>query len=197
MVYDLPVTLSDKSLKEIIDYSETLTYGHKLEGADAIYASAGLSHKFGSTDWASDIIGNPGEETDNLDHDQFLVNEGLPDVFYKLIDKLSFGHSVGKVRLSKFRPNCILPFHIDYNCHNITRVHLPIITNPKANYFYDDWGRMRVEHLKLKHIYALNVNVNHSIRNKGTSDRMHLIINVGLSYNEYVEKAKLLEPEEL
>ncbi len=79
------------------------------------------------------------------------------------------------VRLLRLEVGAYIKPHRDYNCgyeDNIFRIHIPIITNPEVEFILDD---KRLEMLEGQCWYT-NVNYIHSVANKGTKDRIHLVI---------------------
>jgi quercetin dioxygenase-like cupin family protein len=54
----------------------------------------------------------------------------------------------------------------------VARVHIPVVTNPKVEFFLDD---TRLEMLSGEAWY-LNFNLKHRVENNSTDDRVHLVI---------------------
>jgi hypothetical protein len=79
------------------------------------------------------------------------------------------------VRLMNLPPGGLMKTHVDYNLgyeDGVFRVHVPIITNDEV-YFILNGKRIIMEAGKA--CYA-NVNLPHSVENKGTASRVHLVL---------------------
>ncbi len=79
------------------------------------------------------------------------------------------------VRLLQLSPDSIIKPHRDYRLgyeDNNFRLHIPITTNPDINFILDG---NRLKMLPGECWYT-NVNFLHSVSNKGSSDRVHLVI---------------------
>ena len=59
--------------------------------------------------------------------------------------------------------------HPSFACGH--RIHVPIATNPRVRFTVDG----RPYHLEVGRVYEINNRKTHSVTNKGTSDRIHLI----------------------
>lgn len=56
----------------------------------------------------------------------------------------------------------------------VTRVHVPLVTNPKAEFIVNDTSY----HLKVGKAYKINPEEPHAIRNGGNASRIHLMFDV-------------------
>nr|HMS43742.1 aspartyl/asparaginyl beta-hydroxylase domain-containing protein [Pyrinomonadaceae bacterium] len=52
------------------------------------------------------------------------------------------------------------------------RIHIPVLTNPQVEFILDD---QKVE-MQEGEAWYLNFNLFHTVRNEGTTDRIHLVI---------------------
>jgi hypothetical protein len=186
--------IDDDIFTELFNYSNKLSYLFSNQDNE-YYGSYGLSHVPGSITPELDVVDNIESNEDvNKNTLDFILNDNLPSTVEAFINKLQGPYSTGKVRFSKLMPDVTMPWHVDLNCENITRVHIPIITNNKSNYFYKDTnGIINSIHLTAKSVYALNVNYPHTIRNKGTTPRIHMIVNVNTNYENYIHYANTIE----
>lgn len=188
MYKKLPFFVSSHDLKEILEYSLNLPYFCKHENHEKIYKSAGLSYMKNSKSPDFDVIDDLENDRANLGADNFVLKENIPTSILEIINKVSLGFGTSKVRFSKLFKGIIIPWHIDYNCENITRVHLPIITNTKCFYFYKHDGKIVPGKFEVGKFYALNTTYEHCVKNNGEEDRIHLIINVNTSFENYMNK---------
>lgn len=79
------------------------------------------------------------------------------------------------VRLLKLEVGAFIKPHRDYNCgyeDDIFRIHIPIFTNTEVEFILDDHRLNMLE----GQCWYTNVNFIHSVANKGTTDRIHLVI---------------------
>ena len=97
-----------------------------------------------------------------------------------------------RVMLSRMRPGQSHPMHVDNQRSNwITRVHVPITTNPgcwmafeeEGRWLPDHWERPEVflpgrTHFAAGHAYTFNAVRRHAFGNDGETDRVHLIFDV-------------------
>ena len=77
--------------------------------------------------------------------------------------------------ITTVHPGDYVPPHTDTRSPDwITRIHVPIITNPGAVFIVND-----VEHqLEVGMAYQVNIGAPHAIRNDGHSSRIHLMFDV-------------------
>lgn len=93
--------------------------------------------------------------------------------FKQIID--SFQVPIISARLLRLRPGADIRPHRDHNLgyeDHTFRVHIPILTNDKIKFILND------EFLVMKpgECWYTNVNYIHSVKNNGTEDRIHLVI---------------------
>jgi len=94
------------------------------------------------------------------------------------------------VRLLKINTGFSLPPHRDgtryaYDGGTICRLHLPIYTSPEVTFVIDNIEH----HLEPGRLYYTDVSRIHTVHNRGTSDRVHLVIDVA-STPEMLEMIK-------
>jgi hypothetical protein len=79
------------------------------------------------------------------------------------------------VRFLKLGAGAVVQRHRDYQLgleDGEIRIHIPVLTNPQVEFILDE---QKVE-MKEGEAWYLNFNLHHSIRNDGTTDRIHLVI---------------------
>ncbi len=104
-----------------------------------------------------------------------------------------FEFPILSVRLLKLEAGAEIKLHRDHELgyeDNQFRLHIPIITNPGVEFILDG------EHLKMLpgECWYANVNFVHSVANRGTQDRVHLVID-GIR-NEWSDKLFFAEAPE-
>lgn len=104
-------------------------------------------------------------------------NHLVQGLFEKILD--SFDDKVTRVRLAWLSPNFSIKPHVDYDPSYITRLHLPIITNPDC---YMHVFRNNVEY-KTHYpadgrLYFLNAGLKHFASNQSNEGRLHLIVDM-------------------
>jgi hypothetical protein len=79
--------------------------------------------------------------------------------------------------LSRMRPGQVHGFHVDQQTTDtwVTRVHVPLVTNPGAWMRFDGHGFV---HFEVGSAYTFDTNIRHQFGNDGTTDRVHLIFDV-------------------
>ena len=85
------------------------------------------------------------------------------------------GKRQGEINLSRIVPGQIIADHSDDlegGCQ--IRVHIPIVTNPKA--MFREKGKPH--HMAVGHAYEINPAKQHGVVNNGKTDRIHLMFNV-------------------
>ena len=107
----------------------------------------------------------------------------------------SLGTDVLLVRYLKLEPGELVKFHTDEvvfsNTSKVVRLHLPVVTNPKAvlrfgtplrepapGYMVWDAKREWEVHMPAGRLWFTNVNALHSVFNGGSAARIHLVIDV-------------------
>jgi hypothetical protein len=77
--------------------------------------------------------------------------------------------------LTTVHPGEYVPEHVDMMPENwIVRIHVPLITNPKAEFIVDSVSN----HLEVGMSYRINPEIPHAIRNGGSAPRVHLMFDV-------------------
>ncbi len=87
----------------------------------------------------------------------------------------SFKCELQTVRFLKLGPGSEIRRHRDYELgpeDGFIRVHIPAMTNDKVTFTLDD----RPLFLAAGEVWFLNVNKYHSVKNEGTTERVHLVI---------------------
>ncbi len=104
-------------------------------------------------------------------------NELVTGLFEKILD--SFSDQVTRVRLAYLAPNFSIKPHVDYDPSYITRLHLPILTNPQCNMHV---FRNNVEYMAHYpadgRLYFLNAGLKHYASNNSNEPRLHLIVDM-------------------
>jgi hypothetical protein len=96
----------------------------------------------------------------------------------ELID--SFKGQVARPRFALLRPGFKIDPHIDHNTDYCLRVHIPLITNEKCKLgvFRKD-GSLAEKHLEPDgSVWFFNSGFKHYAENMGSSDRLHLLVNL-------------------
>jgi Aspartyl/Asparaginyl beta-hydroxylase len=84
--------------------------------------------------------------------------------------------TVGDVMLSRMRPGQVHGMHVDQG-YWMTRVHVPIITNPACWLLFEDQGERF--HLPVGQAYTFNAaGRRHAFGNEGKTERVHLLFDV-------------------
>lgn len=79
------------------------------------------------------------------------------------------------VRLMRLPAGKVINTHIDYDCgyeDGVFRVHVPVLTNKEVYFILNDKRLV----MNAGQAWYTNVNLPHSVANKGTTDRVHLVI---------------------
>lgn len=87
----------------------------------------------------------------------------------------TFDCETSSVRFLRLGPGSKIRRHTDFNLSiedGLARVHVPILTSPDVEFYLDD---KRVE-MNAGEAWYLNFNLYHSVENKGTDERIHLVI---------------------
>jgi hypothetical protein len=105
--------------------------------------------------------------------------QGWGDWFTPLSSLLVANHYPGcfvsGLGMFVLEPGQVHPAHKDIQpSYWLTRIHVPIITNPKATIIMDDG----VHHLKVGKAYRFNTLAMHEVRNDGATHRAHFIFDV-------------------
>ena len=77
--------------------------------------------------------------------------------------------------ITTVQPGAYVAPHVDMHSPEWrTRIHVPLISNPQADFMVND----TMYNLKPGQAYKVNTEVMHSIRNGGTTNRIHLMFDV-------------------
>lgn len=114
-----------------------------------------------------------------LDERNYRVpNEFVDDVFEEVLN--TFKAPYTRVRLAVLMPEFECEPHIDYNTNYSIRVHIPIFTNLKTFFCYDDPKRETTkQHMPADgRIWFVNTGYRHWVENYGSSPRLHLVVSL-------------------
>lgn len=107
-----------------------------------------------------------------------IIDQQLNQHTKKLVKELEikFDGKSGLVLYAKLPPNKKIPKHSDpdYYLSVVHRLHIPIFTNENCYFHLDD----TTIHMEEGRLYEINNLMNHSVENKGDSDRVHLIVDI-------------------
>lgn len=93
----------------------------------------------------------------------------------KQIERLFPDDNVSGVGLFLLQPGQEHPMHRDEQPPNwLTRVHVPVVTNPLATATTDD-GTI---HMQAGTAYRFNTRENHAVRNDGLTPRVHFVCDI-------------------
>lgn len=87
----------------------------------------------------------------------------------------AFECELKSVRFLKLAAGAVINKHRDYMLgleDGEIRIHIPVLTNPQVEFILDD---QKVE-MQEGEAWYLNFNLFHTVRNEGTTDRIHLVI---------------------
>jgi quercetin dioxygenase-like cupin family protein len=93
--------------------------------------------------------------------------------FREVID--SFGAEVRAVRLLRLTPGSVLLEHTDHEYtgdDGTLRLHIPVVTNPDVEFLLN--GTRVV--MEAGTVWVLRLNDPHSVANRGTTDRVHMLV---------------------
>ena len=148
----------------------------------ALRSVGGLSHK---------LYPDPNAKGSFADT---IILERCPNVRAVLT---SFQCPLRSVRFLKLAPGSMIKEHRDYDlgfAEGQLRVHIPICTNPDVDFFID---AHRID-MKEGECWYLDLSLPHWVENRGSTDRVHLVIDCEL--NEWLRdiikiSSALAEPE--
>jgi hypothetical protein len=103
--------------------------------------------------------------------------------FREVLD--TFEAPLGSVRLMRLTPGSIIKEHTDLELsfeEGTVRIHVPVVTNPDVDFRLN---RQRVV-LEAGSAWYLRLSDPHSVANRGTSDRVHMVIDAQV--NDWVGK---------
>lgn len=123
---------------------------------------------------------DPGSENYNPVADELNYNTRnklVTGLFETILD--SFSDKITRVRLAYLSPNFSIKPHVDYDPSYITRLHLPIITNPNCHmHVFRNNVEYRAHYPADGRLYFLNAGLKHFASNNSNEGRLHLIIDM-------------------
>lgn len=104
----------------------------------------------------------------------------LPNVSASFIEEVSkIRGKLARARFVKLRAGAEIKAHIDNPLHISIRIHIPLVTNPDVTFFVLRDGDWESAHFPADgSAYFLNTAYTHKVMNSGTTDRVHLILNL-------------------
>ncbi len=120
-------------------------------------------------------IFSPYEVTDKMADTEHMAKCSY---FKEVLDSLKCQKNT--VRLMRLKPGAIIKEHTDYNLSLDDvelRLHIPITTNPQMEFYLD---KKRVV-LQEGECWYLNFNLIHSLKNGGSTDRVHMVIDCSVN----------------
>ncbi len=115
----------------------------------------------------------PAASPNNADQFQDTVVLNECGYFKEVVD--TFLCKKEAIRLMNLPPGKIVNTHTDHNCgyeDGIFRLHIPIITNDSVEFILNG----KVLKMKPGEVWYTNVNLPHSVTNKGETNRIHLVL---------------------
>lgn len=110
--------------------------------------------------------------------EEIIIDQQLNYYTKILIGQLEekFDGKSGLIIYANLPPNKKIPKHSDpgYYLSIVHRLHIPIFTNENCYFHLDD----TTIHMEEGRLYEINNLMNHSVENKGDSDRVHLIVDI-------------------
>ena len=123
---------------------------------------------------------NPENENYNPLADELnygFRNHLVVSTFEKVLN--SFEDKITRVRLAWLSPHFKIQPHVDYDPTYITRLHIPLITNPNCLMHVFKNGEERKAHFPADgKVYFLNAGLKHYASNNSDTDRLHLIVDM-------------------
>lgn len=89
----------------------------------------------------------------------------------ELVDK-----KVVHLMVNRLPGGCIVPVHTDPVLYNPERYHLPLVTDIRHVYFWDEV--LGFQFMEIGKWYKIDYSVRHAIGNYGATERVHLILDV-------------------
>jgi quercetin dioxygenase-like cupin family protein len=130
-------------------------------------------------------------DDDTIESNTFDVETELNFGFAKKI--LDSFNNIRQTVIAAHPPNTVIDLHTDTD--NFVKVHIPIITNDKSYFFFED----EEYNLKAGHAYLVNTSLPHGTKNLGNDDRVHFIFKIPVSEvdnilnNEYLLDVSLFD----
>lgn len=161
------------------DLATVLEWGWQAHGNKYIYSGSwsglALRNTTGAVDdiAAATIYGNSFVETPLLAHCSYIQ---------RVLNTLDC--SIGSARLLKLNAGAVIDEHIDGGlCYEYgeARLHIPVVTNPQLEFMLN---RKRIV-MAEGECWYINANMPHAVANRGATDRIHLVIDVGV--NQWVQ----------
>lgn len=114
--------------------------------------------------------------TELNEFDFSCINEELRSTgLYRLIERISEKWDLGRCRLCLLPPRTCYSLHVDVSP---VRFHLVISTNPQSFIIHPERNSM-IQVPEDGGIYAINTGEPHTAMNCGSSDRIHMVMEIG------------------
>jgi len=131
-------------------------------------------------EWMALSLRSPGGKTDQIIPDQVLqqdyadtnLMEACPSIHAWLQE---FDCPLLSVRLLKLKTNSVIKEHRDHELSfekGEARLHVPVFTNPSVEFYLNNV----LVKMQEGECWYINANLPHRVSNKGTTDRIHLVI---------------------
>ena len=117
-----------------------------------------------------------GEEISEADNFQ-VATELIFGFGKKIIDTFP---EVRQLGISGHPPNTKIDLHPDND--EFLKIHIPIITNPDAWFFYED----EKFNMQVGNAYLVNTTILHGTHNQGSTDRIHMIFKFPIAQLETI-----------
>lgn len=153
-------------------------------------------------DWTVLALRSPGGRIDAVYadsiHEEAFIDTPLMDQFpsiKKMLNELA--SNTMSVRFLKLGAGSIIKKHRDNELafeNGLARVHFPIVTNPFVAFYLEE----ELIEMQEGEAWYINANLPHNVANFGTSERIHLVID--LEVNDWVKELfnrgenKIIEP---
>lgn len=182
-------SLQEYFLKKVKLYNKTLQGNKKYHGGWSVQSDTGTigaGWQPGSKAYKLDDTGNRIRDLE-LEKKMFPFGQAFitPTPLYKgpaklIVDSLiDAGYQSKRTRFSEIDPGGEDPWHVDGGNNTAWwRGHFAIVTNPNASFrFKDASGNIKSCQIPADgYFYLANVNVKHSIINRGVEPRTHLLV---------------------
>jgi hypothetical protein len=121
---------------------------------------------FGKGPERPSVVNDPGWEG---------LNSRTQRIVSELLELFPKGSSDTYRSMTVVHPGDYVPPHTDTLCPGwLTRIHVPIVTNPKAVFIVEG----KEHHMEVGMSYQVNPGRQHAIRNGGKASRIHLMFDV-------------------
>ena len=145
---------------------------------------AHFNTQFFSGDWSGVALraaeGSTNPMYADRNHNDFASTELLRQCQHLRAVVESFQCPLRSVRLLKLTAGSVIREHRDYDLGyeaGEVRIHVPVITNPDVEFFLD--GRRII--MNEGECWYLDLNLPHRVQNRGSTDRVHLVIDCQLN----------------